>query len=469
MMKDRNARSARVVSIASLATLAIAALGACSNLGALPQNNPSLGSQRFDYVLSEKITSNETVQSLEDRLGGRVFVYRPEAGFAVVGFRKGDAGLSNPDIAARLEVNQAVFLQRPKMRTTGMSAWTGGMSAWTGGMSAWTGGMSAWTGGMSAWTGGMSAWTGGMSAWTGGQYNPIPQNTATWQQIRLEQGQALAPNLGAGVKVAVLDTGIDTAHPAFNGSLLTNDMWDFIGNDANPQEEGTAGQGGFGHGTNVAGIVVQVALASKILPLRVLGADGSGDISGVVAAIDYAVSKGVKVINMSLGTSEPSQAIEDALNLAAAQGVYVVASAGNDNVNTPTYPAANFYNDATASGAFGLSVGSVNSSDQKSGFSNFGTSPKPLEIVAPGETVYAPAPGNQMSHWSGTSMATPMVSGALALALGEQLNVSGATLSTKVKTKVDGIYANGNNAAYVNLLGQGRLNIEQLITDVKQP
>jgi hypothetical protein len=157
------------------------------------------------------------------------------------------------------------------------------------------------------------------------------------------------------------------------------------------------------------------------------------------------------------------------LSLAAAQGVYVVASAGNDGSNNVTYPAADFSNDASASGAFGLSVGSVNSSDAKSSFSNYGTAAKPLEIVAPGESVYAPAPGNNMSHWTGTSMAAPMVSGALALALGESLNVSGAALATKVKTKVDGIYANGANAAYLNLLGQGRLNVEQFIADVKQP
>jgi thermitase len=464
-MSNRTSRkSARATRVAIMVALGSLTLASCSNLEAIPQENRVTESQKYDYVLSQKITSSESKGALETRLGGHAIVYRPEAGFAILGFRKGDAGLQNPEIAARLEVNQGVMRSiAPKMRTNGMSVWSGGMSVWSGGMS-------VWSGGMSVWSGGMSVWSGGMSVWSGGQYLPIPQNTATWQKIRLEQGQNLATNRGSGVKVAILDSGMDYTHPAFGGgSVLTADMWDFVGNDAAPQEEGSAGQGAFGHGTNVAGIVLQVAPNSKILPLRVLAADGSGDISDVVSAVDYAVSKGVKVINLSLGADSHSQALEDTLSLAAAQGVYIVASAGNSDSNNVTYPAADFSNDSTTSGAFGLSVGSVNSSDAKSSFSNFGTIAKPLEIVAPGESVYAPAPGGMMSHWSGTSMAAPMVSGALALALGESLNVSGGALTTKVKTKVDGIYAGGLNAAYVNLLGQGRLNLEQFIADVKQP
>ena len=461
MPRNPSKKFARVAQIGVLAAIGLVTLGACSTLEAQPQADLSAGSLSYDYVLSQKITVTETQASLERRLGGRIVVFQPQAGFAVLGFRKGDAGLQNPEIASRLESNKAAFFSvRPNARITGsVTAWSGGsVTAWSGGS------VTAWSGGS------VTAWSGGsVTAWSGGTYAPVPQNTGNWQQIHLQQGQNLATHLGNGVKIAVIDTGIDIAHPAFNGSLLQSDMWDFVDNDATPQEVGTDGQPAYGHGTNVAGIVLQVAPNAKILPLRVLGSDGSGDISKVVAAINYAVSKNVQVINLSLGSDGLSQSVEDALALAASHGIYIVSSAGNANSNSVTYPASEAYNDATLSGAFSLSVGSVDSSDAKSGFSNFGTSAKPLEIVAPGEMVYAPVPGNRMGAWSGTSMAAPMVSGAIALALGESLNVSGAALSTKTKTKVDGVYANGANAAYLNLLGQGRLNIEQLLTDTLHP
>jgi thermitase len=314
-----------------------------------------------------------------------------------------------------------------------------------------------------AWMGGsVSAWSGGsVSAWSGGIYQPLPQNTGKWQQINLQQAQQLATNLGAGIKVAVIDSGIDLAHPALKGGLVAaTEMKDYVGNDAVPQEEGVLGKGAYGHGTSVAAIVLQIAPKAKILPLRVLGPDGSGDVINVAAAINYAVSKGAKIINLSLGSDVRSDAVATAINAATAKGVYVISSSGNTANQSITYPA---YDAAltTTAGLYSLSVGSVNSSDVKSTFSTYGVS---LELVGPGEMVYGPVPGKRLGAWSGTSMAAPMAAGALALALGENVPVPRAELADRLVSRADNqIYK--QNDPYKDMLGHGRLDLGHFIDD----
>jgi len=195
-----------------------------------------------------------------------------------------------------------------------------------------------------AWAGGsLQAWTqGARIAWAGGTYAPVPQNTATWTQVHLQQAQALAPALGEGVTVAVIDTGLDLTHPAFEGALTDPSTWqDYVGADRVPQEEGVLGTGGYGHGTNVAGIVLQIAPNAKIMPLRVLDANGVGTVANVALAVRWAADHGANVINLSLGSAKDSRAVRDAVASAAARHIPVIASAGNDGSTRLTYPAAN--------------------------------------------------------------------------------------------------------------------------------
>jgi len=325
------------------------------------------------------------------------------------------------------------------------------------------GGLTATMGGMrTMWAGGgLSIWAGGMrTMWAGGMYSPVPENTTAFQQILLPTAQQLAPLLGARVKVAIIDTGVDVWHPAFTGMLAPANEWkDFVDGDSLPQEVGTLGIGGFGHGTAVASLVAQVAPRVTLLPIRVLGPDGSGDTVNVAAALDYAVSKGAKVINLSLGSTERSDMVQSAIKRANDSGVFVVASAGNQNLPQLTYPAA----DMSTKGAdtFTVSVGSVNSSDRKSSFSNYS---EVLEICAPGENMYSAAPGGMEIAWSGTSMAAPLVSGGLALALGQQLSVDTKNLASKLLATGDGIYEDDLNSEYKKMLGEkGRLNLEQFL------
>lgn len=279
------------------------------------------------------------------------------------------------------------------------------------------------SGALRAWSGGFRVWSGGIRAWGGGEAGGpvLPANAEIWNKVALAAAHTqLAPKLGDMVTIAVIDTGLDLNHPAFAGRLTPKSTWyDFVNDDSLPQE--VVGEA-YGHGTAVASIALQVAPKARVLPLRVLGTDGSGLPSDVVRAVDHALNLGADVIQLSLGTSEPDEALEQMVAYATTQGVYVVASAGNSDSKL-TYPAANAMQ-ATPAGDMTVGVGSVGINDIKSSFSNFVPDNDPtaedgLEMVAFGENVFAASPGNKMASWDGTSMAAPMVAGTLALALGE--------------------------------------------------
>jgi subtilisin family serine protease len=298
----------------------------------------------------------------------------------------------------------------------------------------------AQSGSVRAWSGGMRAWSGGMRAWSGGSGSVnssgtvLVENTTIWNKLSLNVAhQVLAKKLGKDVVVAVIDTGVDYTHPIFKDRLTPRNTWyDFVSRDTNPQEVTGAA---YGHGTVVASIVLQVAPDAKIMPLRVLDGNGSGDVRHVAAAIDRAVQRGAKVIQLSLGTEGPAPVIEQAVERAASAGVYVIASAGNSNSN-PTYPAYTAMLETTV-GNMAVGVGSVTINDVKSDFSNFAPEEGPiedgLEMVSFGEDVYAAVPGSRIAAWDGTSMAAPMVAGAIALAIAEGAEaLSPRTLALKV-------------------------------------
>lgn len=322
------------------------------------------------------------------------------------------------------------------------------------------------SGSRGAWIiGSRGAWIiGNLASTTPGLNNTFPENLAEWNQIRLPQAQARTPALGQGVVVAVIDTGLDLTHPAFGGSLAHSSEWrDWVDGDQRPNDDGTYDDAalGYGHGTTVASIVAQVAPNVTLLPLRVLGPDGSGDVADVVAAIDYAVDAGVQIINLSVGTHN-SSAVDLAVQRATAQGVYVVASSGNTGDHKVTAP-ARYAVSTRQEGQLSLSVGSVNTSDLKSTFSTFG---QKLEVLAPGEGIVGAAPGGLTEAWSGTSMAAPVASGLIALVLGELNSAGQARWSGQVAVALaetaDSIDA-VNAPALSGQLGRGRLNAERFV------
>lgn len=261
---------------------------------------------------------------------------------------------------------------------------------------------------------------------------------------------------GEGVKVAVLDTGIDKDHPDLAGVVVINKNF----------STSTTDDDMYGHGTHVAGIIAAkygnalgVAGACKgcsLINVKVLGDDGSGYYSAIINGIYFAVENGAKVINMSLGGSASSASLEQAVNFAWSKGVVVVAASGNSGNSNRFYPAA--YKNVIA-------VASTNNKDQKSSFSNFSNSW--VMVAAPGEAIFSTLPNhdNYLKNqyglpsdygWlSGTSMASPFVAAEAALVT-KKYGVLGASIVRfKIERNTDLISGSGRYWKY------GRVNFEK--------
>jgi hypothetical protein len=189
----------------------LAACGTVTNVAA-PE-----AADRFAYTLTVEVAADASKETVEAEYGGSAVVFRPEAGFAILGL--------DAETGAELSL-QARRTTRPSTETYALEP-TENLDqlvipeAFAAGFTSWSGGFTSWSGGFTSWSGGFTSWSGGFTSWSGGSPEPttFAENVPMWQQIRLAEGQQLAPNLGAGVKVAVIDTGIDLAHPAFEGHL----------------------------------------------------------------------------------------------------------------------------------------------------------------------------------------------------------------------------------------------------------
>ena len=232
----------------------------------------------------------------------------------------------------------------------------------------------------------------------------------TWGVKRIGAGTVHdSGNLGTGIKVAVIDTGIDYSHP----ELTTNYKggYDFVNGDTDPMDDN-------GHGTHVAGTiaaldngsgVVGVAPRAELYALKILGADGSGSFDDVIAALQWAVEKGIQVTNNSYGSSsDPGTTVKNAFDNSYDAGVLHVSSAGNsgnpasrgDNVGYP----ANY--------SSVIAVAASDSNDRRASFSSTGPA---VELIAPGVDILSTYLDGQYAYGSGTSMASPHVAGVAAL------------------------------------------------------
>lgn len=230
---------------------------------------------------------------------------------------------------------------------------------------------------------------------------------------------------GKGVKVAVLDTGIDIHHP----DLKVYGGKSFVDYTNSYDDDN-------GHGTHVAGIIgalknniglVGVAPESQLYAVKALDYTGSGYLSDIIAGIEWCISNKINIINMSLGVSpyqfpkEAKQMFEDVINRAYSKGILIVASAGNDGANYINYPAT--FKNVIAVGAVELSYNYQRKRTEfiRTDFSNYGNK---VEVSAPGQYIFSTIPLEKeynideiqgYGFMSGTSMSAGYVSGMLAL------------------------------------------------------
>lgn len=236
------------------------------------------------------------------------------------------------------------------------------------------------------------------------------QYQGQWAPADIRLPQALNVTRGAGVTVAVLDTGVDATHPALDGHLTAG--FDFVDNDADPSEVGLPlVNRGYGHGTFIAGLVALAAPDAKIMPVRVLDPNGVGDVWRLSKGMVWAASSGASVINLSLSTHTRTHIAGDLITTLSVRGrgVVVAAAAGNFASNQPVFPAGE-------GGARLLSVGATTPLDTVAPFSDYGSW---VRVGAPGVAVFSTVPGGQYATWSGTSMSTGLASGIAALVRAE--------------------------------------------------
>ena len=205
----------------------------------------------------------------------------------------------------------------------------------------------------------------------------------------------------------VIDTGIDLDHPDLNVDASQGFTAYTKGKDAGMDDKG-------GHGTHVAGTiaaidngigVVGVAAGATVIPIKVLGSRG-GSISDVIAGVEHALTTDCTVANMSLGGGF-SQALNDAVEAAAATGTVFVVAAGNDSAD------ANTKSPASANGPNVITVSSMAQGDNWSSFSNYGN--PPVDWVGPGSSIKSTWKDGGYNTISGTSMAAPHVAGVVLL------------------------------------------------------
>jgi subtilisin family serine protease len=308
----------------------------------------------------------------------------------------------------------------------------------------------------------------GASVWDGYANQPAAQI------VSVQPAQDSFNVTGAGI-VAMIDTGVDTGHPALVPVLVPG--YNFVNNTAGGNETGTLNQSSaalldgtgpaylngttiavlnqssaalldglgnadFGHGTMTAGIVHLVAPTAKIMPLVAFSSDGTGYLSNVIRATYYAAKNGSKVISMSFSFTSSSQEMTKAVSYATKHGIICVASAGNNGANEIVYPAG-------ISGVMG--VASTSDTNSRSSFSDYGSD---VWVAAPGEGIVSTYPYGTYSAGWGTSFSAPFVSGTVALLVQVSPSVNQATAAAAIANAVP-LSASG--------MGHGELNVHQAV------
>ena len=273
-----------------------------------------------------------------------------------------------------------------------------------------------------------------------------PYIGAQWHTTRIGAPSAWEVTMGGPVTIAVLDTGVDAGHPDLSVRLVAG--WNFYDNNANTADV-------HGHGTAVAGAaaatanngtgVAGVAGQAKIMPLRVSDPTGYAYWSTVAQAITFAVDNGARVANISYVGLMSSSSILSASQYMKSKGGLVVVAAGNNAKDEGYGPTTHL-----------IPVSATTGSDTLAGFSSYGNF---VAIAAPGEGIWTTTRGGGYGSWQGTSFASPVVAGTVALMMAAQPGLS----STEVESLLFSTAVDLGTAGRDRYFGHGRVNAEAAV------
>lgn len=252
--------------------------------------------------------------------------------------------------------------------------------------------------------------------------------------------------------LAIVDTGVQANHPDLVGRCLPGR--DFVNNDLDASDDE-------GHGTGTAGAAAAtgnngigmagVTWGSRILPVKVLDATGSGSYSAIASGINYSADQGAQVINLSLGGTLSSSTLQNAVNYAWNKGALIIAAAGNNGTSQTVYPAA--CNNVVA-------VSAINPANVITSWSSYGSF---VDLCAPGENIGTLQPdffpGGGYVTVSGTSFSSPITAGVACLALAVNPSLKNYHLVSLLTRNADDLGAVGRDSYY----GSGKVNAARVV------
>jgi type VII secretion-associated serine protease mycosin len=258
---------------------------------------------------------------------------------------------------------------------------------------------------------------------------------------------------GQGIKVAVIDTGVDLDHPDLQANIVSGKS--FVSGVSSPDDDQ-------GHGTHVAGIVaavnnnggvIGVAPKASIMPVKVLNSQGSGSIFAVADGIEWAANNGAKVINLSLASIGNSSTLKAAVDYAYNKGILVVAAGGNCGDANYLFNGCTSQDQILYPGDYAnvVAVASTTSSDSQSSFSNQGSY---IDIAAPGSFIFSTYASGGYNTLSGTSMAAPHVAGLAALIWSQDSSLTNQQVWAQIRNTAQDLGASGWDPQF----GYGRIN-----------
>lgn len=268
-----------------------------------------------------------------------------------------------------------------------------------------------------------------------------PYFGSAWHLQKIGASAAWDLSVGSGVKIAILDTGVDGAHPDLQGRMLPG--YNFYDNNTNTTDV-------HGHGTGVAGTaaatlnnaqgVASVAGQSWILPVRIADANAWATWSTVAQGLNWAADQGARVANISYVGVAGSQSVRTAADYMRSKGGLVIVAAGNNNKDEGIAPTTSM-----------IPVSATNSLDEKTSFSSWGSF---VAMSAPGEGVWTTARGGIYQTWKGTSIASPVVAGVVALMMSRNPALKASQVESLLYSTAVDLGTVGRDAVF----GYGRVN-----------